>query len=81
MVCAAETLIVWTLNDRKNTTASGASITTHRSGEPKTAAPRAVSILPLGRVATAADGSLVVASMIIPTAATPVITRPSAIRL
>jgi hypothetical protein len=40
-----------------------------------------VSILPLGSVATASDGSVVVANEISPRATTPVMTIPSAIRL
>ena len=40
-----------------------------------------VSILPFASVATAAAGSLVVANIMVASAATPVMARPSAIRL
>ena len=51
------------------------SITTQRRGEPKMATPKSQH-LAVGQRRHAADGSVVVASMIMASAATPVITQP-----
>ena len=55
--------------------ASGASATTHISGEPYSVAPNWVRFTPPMR-ATAWDGSLVVASMLMPSATRAEMARP-----
>src|SRR5215213_7272966 len=62
-------------NEKKKMKARGASATTHIRGEPYRVAPNWVRLTPPIR-ATACDGSLVVASMLTPSATRAEMARP-----